>query len=243
MVDIIAHRGVSIEAPENTLAAFERAFDLGVDYVELDVRLNRDAIPAVIHDPSFNPHNFPEDEALLVENMSFAEIKALDAGSWFNPLFAGERIPSLEEVLLLNRKSSGLMIEIKEGKHSPFTTAFAVFSLLSKIPPSQHSPIIIGSFSPEILSAIQQESKSFPLIGILEHIRMVSPFLEMGIKHLALCSKVVNSALIRDLHQLKIKTWIYTVNNPDEAKELIKMGVDGIISDDPAKMMKLKHTN
>lgn len=107
---VIAHRGASGRAPENTLASFEQAIAIGVDGIELDVHLTRDGQLVIIHDQNLARTT---DGQGLVHEHTLAELKALDAGSWFGPAFAGERIPTLEEVLVRVAGRVPLQVEIK----------------------------------------------------------------------------------------------------------------------------------
>jgi glycerophosphoryl diester phosphodiesterase len=107
---VIGHRGFPSRAPENTLASFEAALDLGVDGLELDVHLSRDGHLVVIHDQNLARTT---DGQGLVHEHTLAELKALDAGRWYGPDFAGERIPSFEEVLDLVGRRVPLQVEIK----------------------------------------------------------------------------------------------------------------------------------
>ena len=93
---VVAHRGASWYAPENTMAAFDKAVELGCSDMEFDVQLSRDEVPVVIHD---NVVDVTTDGGGAVAQMTLAELKTLDAGSWFSPQFSGQRIPTLEEVL------------------------------------------------------------------------------------------------------------------------------------------------
>ena len=110
MTDVIAHRGASAYAPENTLASFAKAIELKADWFELDVHLTKDGRVVVIHDGSL------ERVAGIkkgVPEMTLAEIKQADAGAWFSKDFAGERIPTLDETLVLAKGRIGVYIEIK----------------------------------------------------------------------------------------------------------------------------------
>ena len=107
---VVGHRGAPSRAPENTLASFETALALGVDAIELDVHLSRDAHLVVIHDQNLARTTNGQG---LVHEHTLAELKALDAGSWFAPAFAGERIPTFEEVLGRIGQRVPLQVEIK----------------------------------------------------------------------------------------------------------------------------------
>ena len=108
----IAHRGASGVglAPENTLAAVEKALEIGVDLVEVDVHLTADGHPVVIHDRTVDRTT---DGIGAVETMTLDQIRMLDAGSWFDPAFRGERIPTLEEALDLAHRRALLLVEVK----------------------------------------------------------------------------------------------------------------------------------
>jgi glycerophosphoryl diester phosphodiesterase len=109
-VDVVAHRGASAQAPENTLAAFRRALELGSDWVELDCTLSADRQVVVIHDDTLERTT---DGVGPVGERTFDELRALDAGVWRDPEFAGERIPLLIEVLELARGKAGVLVEVK----------------------------------------------------------------------------------------------------------------------------------
>ena len=109
---IVAHRGASVDAPENTMAAFRRAWELGAEAIELDVRLSRDGAVVVIHDEDTR-RTAGVDK--LVSEQTLAELRALDAGSWRGPTFRGERIPTLAEVLAALPPGRTVHVEIKSG--------------------------------------------------------------------------------------------------------------------------------
>ena len=112
-VIVLAHRGYSAKAPENTMAAFELALAVGADGIELDVHMTRDGEIVVIHDDTLDRTTNGKGP---VSDQTMAELRELDAGSWFSPEFAGERIPTLKLVLeLIKDKDVLLNIEIKTG--------------------------------------------------------------------------------------------------------------------------------
>jgi glycerophosphoryl diester phosphodiesterase len=128
---VVGHRGAPSRAPENTLASFEAALAIGVDAIELDVHLSRDAHLVVIHDQSLARTTNGEG---LVHEHSLAELLALDAGSRFGPAFAGERIPTFEEVLVRIGRRVPLQVEIKgatDGVVEATLTALRAHGLLA----------------------------------------------------------------------------------------------------------------
>ena len=106
----IAHRGASGLAPENTLASVKRALEIGVDLVEIDIHLTADGHPVVIHDRMVERTT---DGTGLISTMTLAQVKELDAGSWFGAEFRGEQIPTLEEVMLICRRKALVLVETK----------------------------------------------------------------------------------------------------------------------------------
>lgn len=232
MAMLIAHRGASVEAPENTLVAIKRAIALQVDCIEMDLRLTKDGIPVVIHDSSLHRTTNAARRGVCVEDLTLEEVKQLDAGSWFSQDFAGEQIPTLQEVLALDRKGSSLMLEIKKGM---WATEKVVAKIIAELP-SADPTIYLGSFEPRIIQALQKTS--FPLIGIAEKPEFIQPFLEMGIVHLALWFRLLESQLFTKLKDKGVMVWAFTVDDPSTAKHLHKLGVDGIITNHPRLMQE-----
>jgi glycerophosphoryl diester phosphodiesterase len=116
-MEIIAHRGAMKLAPENTLASQRLAYELGADYVEVDVRITRDGIPVNMHDPTLDRTT---DGTGVVHAFTLAQLKALDAGSWFAPEFAGERVPTIAEALEVARQyNRKLMLDVKAESIAP----------------------------------------------------------------------------------------------------------------------------
>src|SRR5918912_617430 len=110
---VVGHRGAMGHCPENTLASFERGLDLGADWVELDVHLSRDGALVVIHDETLERTT---NGAGLVKDHDLAELRRLDAGAWFGPEFAGQRLPTLDEALAWAvRRGLVLDVELKNG--------------------------------------------------------------------------------------------------------------------------------
>lgn len=112
-ITLVAHRGYSAEAPENTHAAFTEALMRGYDHIEFDVQLTKDGVPVVIHDLTVDRTT---NASGLVKDYTFSEIQELDAGSWFDESFKGQTVPSLSEVLALLKGRARLHIELKSDE-------------------------------------------------------------------------------------------------------------------------------
>lgn len=237
---VIAHRGASVEAPENTMAAIRRAIALNADYVEIDVRLSKEGIPIVLHDPS-TARMTGEKNTLPVRQLTLPQIKEIAIGQRFGKVFAEEKIPTLMEVLSLDWKNTGLMIEIKKSVKNPQVIVDAVFQVLTHV--KQPLPSLsIGSFSIDIVKEVQKQSNRLnplpEIIGIVEKPEMVALFMKQQVKRLALWYRLINWDLVRSLKEKKMEIWTFTVDDLEVAKFLISLGINGIISNDPKKMME-----
>ena len=239
-VQIIAHRGASAEAPENTIAAINRALALGADYVEIDVRLSKEGIPVLLHDPSTS-RVAGNSCTLPIDSLYLDQIQEIEIGKPFGEAFFGERIPTLHDVLNLNWKKTGLMLEIKEGSQEPKQLVEAVFSVFDSIKCPLPS-LVIGSFSLDIMKEVQKHPSygkfSISRIGILEKMERVPLFLEEGIKHLALWHPLATLELTSFLKKEGIEMWAFTVDDLKIARHLISLSIKGIISNNPKKLLE-----
>lgn len=237
---VIAHRGNSAEFPENTLAAFQSAIDMGVDFIELDVHLSADGVPYVIHDQTII-RTTDSDSAVEINQLSFEEIADLDAGSWFDREFANEKLPTLEEVLQLPLGNTGVMIEIKEGSFDTNTLAKAVASLVRKYSQVKiGNPIVTGSISPEIVVALRNELPELPIIAIVEDPKKIPDYRPARPNLYAVYHDILDKKLIGELQSGPKVIWVFTVDQPTKMYLLSKMGVDGIITNRPKALLELR---
>jgi glycerophosphoryl diester phosphodiesterase len=227
MTLLIAHRGASAEAPENTLASIKRAIDLNVDYIEIDVHLTADGIPVVIHDET----TMRTSGGLvdwLVASKSLQSLKTVDIGSWFSSAYAQERIPTFREVVTLNLGRCGLMIEIKKGPHSAKDIVTAVSR---ELPQGVHC--IVGSFEMDIVKEVRRQRPDLPTMAIVEEMEMIAPFCAIGITQMALWHQIAGNEQLATLQQQHIEVWSFTVDTLERFKELIAAGVGGVITNNP----------
>lgn len=232
---IIAHRGASGWVPENTLAALQLAQKLNADYAEIDVRLTKDLIPVVLHDPSLKGVA-PKQ---LIRNLTLQQTKKYEIGSWFDPKFSQELIPTLQEAIEICGPSLPLMVEIKREAHGPRTIAQKVFQTISETKQIWKN-MVVGSFSHDIISTFQGMLTDSPLPITLQGIASkkadVTFFLHLGIKQLALSYKLITPALMHSLKEQNVTVWVFTVNTPMLARKLTALGVDGLITNHPAEL-------
>jgi glycerophosphoryl diester phosphodiesterase len=235
MLKIIAHRGASKEAPENTLSAIKMALEIGVDYIELDVHLSLDEVPLVIHDARLG-RTVKGNVLQKVAHLTLEELKTLDAGSWFAPHFSQERISTLQEVLSLDRQSTGLMIEVKKGYTPTETLVSSIGRTLLKQPHSIMENVCIGSLYFPILAEFRNQFPFIPLIGIVEKENLLPDFQQLNLTRYAFWYKLINPYLNKKLQDEGAQVWAFTVDDVKIAKFLHSIHTNGIITNDPRKL-------
>ena len=247
---VIAHRGASREAPENTLAAFALAINQGADMLELDLRLSRDQELMVFHDRSLKRTTGQDG---LLQHYTRAELKQCDAGSWFSPQFAGEEIPTLAEVLELARGQVMLNLEIKADAlfRSEALLEKKLIRLLHDYDLCER--VLISSFAPLALSRIKALAPNLStalLYGSsirstlrsrlpVYHLQAFRQVLEIQADALNLRYPLVTAATVRRSRETRINLYPYTIDSPKIQKRLIKWGVQGIITNQPARLRHL----
>jgi len=225
---IWAHRGASAVAPDNTLAAFAEAEAAGADGIELDIHLCRDGIPVVIHDDDVERTT---DGRGQVAGLRLAELRRLDAGSWFSPRFAGEPVPTLEEVLTWAGDRLRLNLEIKD-----YLAGAAIVELLRQFPVAR---VLVSSFNHRLLADLRRAEASLPLAFLVD-----SRFWR-GAVHRAAAAQAESLHPRQDLvdrvmsaachhHGLAVYSW--TVDDPQRIRELERLGVDGVFTNDPGSV-------
>ena len=248
---IIAHRGASSRAPENTLAAFRRAIDDGADGVEFDVRLSKDGVPVVIHDATLGRTAGIKKR---VADLTAEELSRLDAGSWFNVAhpararseFAREGVSSLRTVLETVESSPGpIYVELKceaerdlsplidavcnEIEQSPFLNRIILKSFRLGVIPQVRAVLpdvrTAALFAPQVMRFLRKEKY---LINIAR---------ELGADHLSLHKSLVNRKLIRKAEKYGMPVTVWTANSPRWIARATKQGVFAIITNDPLKML------
>jgi glycerophosphoryl diester phosphodiesterase len=230
---IIAHRGASAVAPQNTLAAFRRALELGADGVELDVHLAADGVPVVMH-------NFDVDETTdgtgRVTDKTLAELKELDAGSKFAPEFAGERIPTLAEVFEALEGKLLINVELKDVSPAGVGLEEPVVQVVRQC--GMEKNVLFSSFNPFTLRRIRPFARGVPSGLLAAHdlptyLRRAwfAPFTPHEARHPD--AEMTDARLVRWCHRRRLRVNVWTVDAPDEMRRLIALGVDGIITNKP----------
>jgi glycerophosphoryl diester phosphodiesterase len=242
---IFGHRGAAGLAPENTLAAFELALAQGADGIEFDVRLSADGEPVVIHDQQLDRTTSGTG---FVQEYSAKVLKALDAGSWFNQRhpakargwFVRQRIPLLEELLTWVRKRGcRALLEIKQGSDA-YQGIEA--KILRTIRHTATAPLVtVVSFDHTALGRLRKLDANLslgasfkrPLFALR---RTESLGAQLVVPHWAFASR----RFIRRAHQAGMKVVVWTVNQPGAMRRKISDGVDGIVTDYPARLAEIR---
>jgi glycerophosphoryl diester phosphodiesterase len=235
---IIAHRGASSSAPENTLAAFAAAAEAGADGIELDVHLSADGVPVVIHNQNVDSTTSGSGK---VNDLTLAQLQQLDAGTHFGPEFAGERIPSLAQVFAAfgDRLTSAgnrlwINVEIKPQPRHVTGLEIAVAELIHQF--GLEDQVWVSSFKPHALSLLHRAAPEVGCALLYSPVTLTALLLlpitpsDAVHPHVSMVSRwFVNVA-----HRLDRTIVVWTVDNPLTAADLGRWGVDGVITNDPA---------
>jgi glycerophosphoryl diester phosphodiesterase len=248
---VIAHRGASAHAPENTLASFRKAIEAGADGIELDVRLSKDGVPMVIHDSTLVR---TAGMNTRVADLTAEQLSRVDAGSWFNAAnpartkaeFADEGVPSLRTVLELFERIEGpIYVEVKcetENEVSPLVDAVC----REIADPSWRSKVIVGSFrlgviprARTVLPGVRTAALFTPKIMRLlrKEKYLINIAREFGADHLSVHKSLVSRNLVRKAAKCNMPVTVWTVNSPRWVPRATDRGFYAVITDDPAKLL------
>src|SRR5882757_1402407 len=230
---VIAHRGASGNAPENTLAAFRKAIALGASFIETDLQLSRDARFVAIHDATVNRTTNGQG---AVHEMTLADLRKLDAGAWFGSEFAGERIPTLEEILEFSKQHDVVFyLELKPGG-----SWGGEHALIGALRESGEIPrAVVISFDPSIVLNLRKIEPTL-MTGLLYDGQIENPLdkaVEIGARQLAVRGDLVTPALLAEAKKKDLQVVCWTVNHPAHMRLLGAAGVDGIMSDYPDRLV------
>ncbi|NOX66220.1 MAG: glycerophosphodiester phosphodiesterase [Chlorobi bacterium] len=244
-VEIIAHRGGSKLAPENTLAAYKNAIKLGVDMIEIDVHLSKDGKIIVIHDEKIDRTTNGKG---TVKDMTLAEIRKYDAGGWFDEKFKGEKIPTLDEVMETLNGKVKLLIEIKDGDELYPGLEKKVVETIHKY--NAVDWVIVQSFNENSVLRVRKMDPSITTFYLLG--RNFGDFYSNVAKEVNAGDAVIkkydgiaphysmlDSEKVKIFHKAGFKVFTWTVDKPEDMKKIINMNVDGIITNSPDKLKEI----
>jgi glycerophosphoryl diester phosphodiesterase len=238
---IFGHRGACAHAPENTLAAFRLAFEQGADAIELDAKLSADGEVMVIHDPKVDRTTNGKG---WVNSMPCAELRELDAGSFFSEKYRGEKIPMLREVLEEFGKSHYINIELTNYTSPYDSLVEKTAELVNEMDLGER--ILFSSFSANNLTKAKKLVPNAET-GMLA-LRGLAGFYARNLAGRRVAPHAVHPYLsdatpqsIRTAHDQKRKVHVWTVNHAQDIQNLFNWGVDGLFTDNPALALELRN--
>ncbi len=231
--NIIAHRGNSNAAPENTLSALSSAIDVKADGAEIDVRMTKDGEIVLMHDSKLlrtagvNSH---------VNQLNYSELSDIDVGSWFSPEFKGERIPTLMEALDLCKDKLNLMIEVKSDKNKENEIAKKVLENVEAM--GMEDDVIIASFNPKVLDEVKKYNKKIPTClilrfayGNIEEMEYVDIF--------SIESRFMQIKLLQSIQNKGKSMIVWNVSESNQIASLNHLDIDAIIIGDPIRAREI----
>ena len=233
---VIAHRGASAYYPENTMAAFRGAVEMGAEMIELDVMMSRDGVPVVFHDATLNDHTNGKGN---VSEYPLEALKKLDAGSWFSKKFEGEKIPTLDEALAYASGKIAVNIEIKTeavGDALRGGVEEKSLQLVRKHKMEQH--VLFSSFDYRAVAHLKKLDPAMPVALLYEKEQSGEMLPSELVKKYGAdafnCSyRQLNKKRLRDIQQHDIPVFVYTVDRKKRMKELLHKDVTGIFTNRP----------
>lgn len=238
-VMVVAHRGFSGVAPENTLAAFKKAIEVGSDMIELDVCLSKDGEVVVIHDETLERTTSGKGRVI---DLTLGELKKLDAGSKFHSSFSGEKIPCLREVLEMAKGKVLVNIELKKGDYGKWTIFDLADRALREVEMAgMVDQVLFSSFDPIALERILKKNQAVPVAYLYNRpwnfpreVTDGRPFFTLNCRKSVLTSENISRA-----HQEGIRIGVYTLNTEEEMERFIDLKVDAIITDHPDRLINI----
>jgi glycerophosphoryl diester phosphodiesterase len=240
---VIAHRGASGHTPENTMASFRRAVELGAGFIETDLQLTRDGRFVAMHDAMLDRTTNGRGP---VHSLTLAELRKLDAGHWYDREFSGEKIPTLEEILDFSRQHDVVFyLEIK------YDVAWGMHhALVAAIQGAQNAArTIVISFDPDTLKEVRQLDASI-MVGLLadrestaKRPDFIQTAMDTGARQLCLESSMLTETVVDRAHEADLLVAGWTINTASAMRSAIKSGVDGIMTDLPDRLRALLEPN
>jgi glycerophosphoryl diester phosphodiesterase len=225
----IAHRGAGKLAPENTLAAFRFGASHGHTAFECDVKLSADGVPFLLHDDTLERTTSGQGVAGL---RSWAELSRLDAGSWHSAAFAGEPIASFDAIAAFCTANAYLLdLEIKPSPGTEEQTGLAVGQWVRQL--WRGTPVLLSSFKPQALMGARESAPELPRGLLLDTLWPGCLDMAASLECVAIITnhKLMDAALLAQIHAAGRRALVYTVNDAARARELIALGIDGIVTD------------
>ena len=247
---IVVHRGASVAAPENTLAAVRLAWEQGADAVEVDLRLTRDGQVVVLHDATTRRTAGVE---LAVAGATLAQLRALDAGSFKGAAWRGEPIPTLREVLASVPPGRRIVLELKDGAEllGPLAADLAAAGAADGLPLER---VVLITFQEDLARLAKARLRAASVLwladprrarqgeGLPQTVRrLITTASRAGLDGLNLCAHPgLHAGLVEEAHAARLSLFVWTVDHPAEAERLLRAGVDAITTDVPGTLLGVR---
>lgn len=243
---VIAHRGASAEAPENTRAAVRRAVDLGADAIEIDVQRTRDGALIVMHDTTLERTTdarrvFPGRAPWRVADFTLDELQRLDAGSWKSSRYAGERVPTLLATLeVLGDSDASLQVELKKPQLYPGIVTDLLSALAGVPGVLDRSPlvprVVVQSFDFPTMKELKARAPRLE-VGLLGTPKVANlPALATWADQVNPQHRRVTRSYVEEVHRQGMECVAWTVDAPGAMRRAVGLGVDGVITNRPARL-------
>lgn len=234
---IIAHRGFSALAPENTISAFQKAIDVGADYFELDVHVSLDGKPVVIHDATLDKTSSNNSNG-KVADMNFKELLNENVGysAKFGDLYSDETIPSLKKALELAKNKIKVCVEIKVENANE-----EIYKVIKDL--DMQDEVIIFSFYPSVVKAFRELDANIQTLFLItqKNKNTIQTALDLGVNAIGLGPlNKISKKYLKKAHHVKLEIWKWTINNPKKMQKLMALPIDGLITNHPDKAITFK---
>ncbi len=227
----VAHRGAGKLAPENTLAAFRLGAAHGYRAFECDVKLSADGVPFLLHDATLERTTSASGTA---GDRPWTELSRLDAGGWHSRAHAGEPLPTLEAIArYVQRNGFALNVEIKPTPGQERETGLAVGTACTALWGGAATPLLFSSFRPEALHGARETAPQIPRALLVDTLWDGWLQMALSLQCVAVVTnhRLMDQALIKQLQGTGLRALCYTVNDAADARRLVALGVDGLITD------------
>lgn len=235
---VVGHRGASARAPENTVAAFRRAFEDGVPMVELDAALTADGVPVCMHDRTVRRTTGGRG---AVARMRAAEVCRLDAGSWFGPEFRGEPVPTVAEALAVGDGLFNVEVKPVAGPEDVPRVVAAVLAVMRQA--AALDRVLLSSFDRRVVAAAAASEADVRVALVVERRRdpdrVVDEAVGLRVDAVHVHRSRISPELVAACHRAGLPVGAYTVDRPDEALRFARYGIDYLFADDPAAIARL----
>jgi glycerophosphoryl diester phosphodiesterase len=244
-IQVVGHRGASGYAPETTLESYRLAIGMGVDAVEADIHQLQDGTLVAIHDADVRRTTSGKG---LVSNLTLQELRAFDAGSWFNgayperarPEYVGLKVPTLKEIIdLVKRSGAELFIEVKDRERYPPDLEATVLSLIRENQMEKRTRIL--SFSAQSIRKVKELDASIPTVFLLSRAGRDPVRVTAGVlaNELGLRFNCITPAIVAAARSEGVAISVWTVDEPEDMRRMIGLGVDRITTNYPDRLLRI----